>query len=365
MTQRPARAGRTTATELLAFRQPLDRSKEEATDDACAGYRDSGCRPGWPGLPMIDARRIDEVGDFLQALQDRICAALEAVDGGARFVEDAWQRAEGGGGRTRVLKDGALFEQAGVNFSQVSGQRLPPAASAHRPELAGAPWTALGVSLVAHPRNPYVPTTHMNARYFEARPANAGSERAWWFGGGFDLTPYYPFDADVVHWHTVAREAVAPFGDDLYPRWKQWCDEYFFLAHRNETRGIGGLFFDDLNAGGFERCFGLVRAIGNAFLEAYLPIVERRSALSYGEREREFQLYRRGRYVEFNLVHDRGTLFGLQSGGRTESILMSLPPRVRFEYGYVPEAGSPEARLAEYLKPRAWLAPHAEAPAAG
>ena len=319
--------------------------------------------------PVVATRRIQAVRAYLDALQERICSALEAADGAARFVEDAWTRGEGdaggrpaagsltGLGRTRVLKDGAVFEQAGVNFSQVSGTRLPPAASAHRPELAGAPWSALGVSLVVHPRNPYVPTTHMNVRYFEARPEHAGHDRSWWFGGGFDLTPYYPFDEDVVHWHTVARDAVAPFGDDIYPRWKQWCDEYFFLKHRNETRGVGGLFYDDLNEGGFERCFGLTRGVGDAFLDAWLPIVERRKATAHGEREREFQLYRRGRYVEFNLVHDRGTLFGLQSGGRTESILMSLPPRVRFEYAYSPPAGSEEARLAHYLVAREWLTP--------
>ncbi len=272
-----------------------------------------------------------------------------------RFVEDAWQRAEGGGGRSRVLKEGGVFEQGGVNFSRVEGARLPPSASAHRPELAGRAWTALGVSLVVHPRNPYVPTTHMNVRYFEARAENG--DAAWWFGGGFDLTPYYPFDEDVVHWHTVARDLCAPFGADAYPKYKRWCDEYFFLKHRGETRGVGGLFFDDLNAGGFEHSFGLMQAVGDAFLTAYVPIVEKRKSTPFGDREREFQLYRRGRYVEFNLVYDRGTLFGLQSGGRTESILMSLPPRVRFEYAYSPEAGSPEARLAEYLKPRDWLTP--------
>jgi coproporphyrinogen III oxidase len=335
---------------------------------------------------MTEASHIETVHTFLTGLQDRICAELERVDGGALFVEDTWQRdaltpplasqgvppspamrekgsggrpaAAGfsaGGGRTRVLRDGALFEQAGVNFSLVSGERLPPAASAHRPELAGAPWNALGVSLVIHPKNPYMPTTHMNVRYFEAQPQQSGHDRSWWFGGGFDLTPFYPFDPDVVHWHEVAREACAPFGDDIYPRWKQWCDEYFFLRHRGETRGVGGLFFDDLDEGGFDRCFGLTRSVGNAFIDAYLPIVERRKMIPYGEREREFQLYRRGRYVEFNLVYDRGTLFGLQSGGRTESILMSLPPRVRFEYGYSPEPGSAEARLADYLKPRDWL----------
>ena len=302
-----------------------------------------------------DDQRLAAVESFLTELQGRLCAALADADGGARFVEDAWGRAEGGGGRTRVLKGGAVFEQAGVNFSRVSGERLPAAASAHRPGLADAPWAALGVSLVVHPANPYVPTAHMNVRYFEARPEKPGGGRAWWFGGGFDLTPFYPFDADVVHWHAVARDALAPFGNDLYPRWKRWCDEYFVLRHRGETRGIGGLFFDDLDEGGFERCFALTRAVGNGFLDAYLPIVERRKATPYGGRERQFQLYRRGRYVEFNLVYDRGTLFGLQSGGRAESILMSLPPRVRFEYGYVPEPGSAEAKLSSYLKPREWL----------
>jgi coproporphyrinogen III oxidase len=290
---------------------------------------------------------------FLRDLQDRICAALEAADGQARFVEDPWQRAEGGGGRSRVMKNGALFEQAGVGFSLVHGERMPPSATAHRPELAGRRWTALGVSLVLHPNNPHVPTTHMNVRYFEAVKPDA--EPVWWFGGGFDLTPFYPVDDDVRHWHRAARDACAPFGDAVYPRYKQWCDEYFFLKHRNETRGVGGIFFDDLNDGGFERCFDLTRAVGNAFLPAYLPIVERRRDTPYGDTEREFQLYRRGRYVEFNLVWDRGTLFGLQSGGRTESILMSLPPRVRFEYMYQPQPGSAEARLGEYLTPRDWV----------
>jgi len=293
------------------------------------------------------------VETFLRDLQDRICSALERCDGGAQFVEDAWTRAEGGGGRTRVLKNGAVFEQGGVNFSHVEGDRLPPAATAQRPELAGCAWTALGVSLVLHPCNPYVPTTHLNVRYFEARKPDA--DPVWWFGGGFDLTPFYPFDEDVVHWHTVARDLCAPFGTDVYARYKNWCDEYFYLKHRGETRGVGGLFFDDLNAGDFEHCFAFQRAVGDGFLDAYLPIVEKRKTIPFGEREREFQLYRRGRYVEFNLVYDRGTLFGLQSGGRTESILMSLPPRVRFEYGYAPPAGSPEARLTEYLKPRAWV----------
>ena len=296
---------------------------------------------------------LERVRDWLAGLQERLCLALEEADGRGRFALDAWQRAEGGGGRTRVLKDGAVFEQGGVNFSQVHGERLPPSASAHRPEIAGRAWDAIGVSLVLHPRNPYVPTTHMNVRYFQARAE--GEPTTWWFGGGFDLTPFYPFDEDVLHWHRAAREAVAPFGDDIYPRWKQWCDEYFYLRHRGETRGVGGLFFDDLSAGGFERCFGLTRAVGDAFAGAYLPIVQRRRDMPYGSREREFQRYRRGRYVEFNLVYDRGTLFGLQSGGRTESILMSLPPDVRFEYAWSPEPGSAEARLGDYLRPREWM----------
>jgi coproporphyrinogen III oxidase len=301
----------------------------------------------------MPADSLAAVETFLRDLQDRICAALERADGGAAFVEDAWTRSEGGGGRSRVLKNGAVFEQGGVNFSRVEGKTLPPSATAHRPELAGRAWSALGVSLVLHPRNPYLPTTHMNVRFFEARAQDA--DPVWWFGGGFDLTPYYPFDEDVVHWHRVARDLCAPFGPERYAKYKRWCDEYFFLKHRKETRGVGGLFFDDLNEGGFERCFGFMQAVGNGFLDAYLPLVEKRKSTPFGEREREFQLYRRGRYVEFNLVYDRGTLFGLQSGGRTESILMSLPPRVRFEYAYAPEPGSAEARLAEYLVPRDWV----------
>ena len=303
-------------------------------------------------MPMTPPSSLP-VESFLQDLQDRICAAIEAVDGTARFAEDRWQRSEGGGGRTRVLRDGAVFEQAGIGFSRVHGSTLPPSASAHRPELAGRSWTATGVSLVFHPRNPHLPTTHMNVRYFEATAE--GLVPVWWFGGGFDLTPFYPVDEDVRDWHRVARDLCRPYGEDLYPRWKRWCDEYFFIRHRNETRGVGGLFFDDLSEGGFDRCFALMQAVGNGFLDAYLPIVARRKDTPYGEREREFQLYRRGRYVEFNLVYDRGTLFGLQSGGRAESILMSLPPRVRFEYGYAPDAGSAEARLADYLRPRDWL----------
>ncbi|NKZ40016.1 MULTISPECIES: oxygen-dependent coproporphyrinogen oxidase [Oleiagrimonas] len=299
-----------------------------------------------------------QVEAFLRDLQDRVCTALEAVDDsdgdGVRFVEDAWQRAEGGGGRTRVLKNGGVFEQAGVNFSRVSGNRLPPSATAHRPDLAGGSFIATGVSLVLHPHSPYVPTTHANVRYFEA--SKPGAEPVWWFGGGFDLTPFYPFDNDVKHWHRVARDLCAPYGENVYAEYKRWCDEYFYLKHRNETRGVGGLFFDDLNEGGFDRCFGFLKDVGQGFLDAYLPIVERRMHEPWEERERDFQLYRRGRYVEFNLVYDRGTLFGLQSGGRTESILMSLPPQVRFEYAYEPESGSPEARLASYLKPQDWLA---------
>ena len=315
-----------------------------------------------PPSDRSEATRIDTAKAFFEDLQDRICSALAGVDGAAGFAEDAWRRedAEGqgagalvGGGRTRVLRDGAVFEQAGVNYSFVSGERLPASATAHRPELADRRWTAAGVSLVVHPANPYLPTTHANVRCFEATAE--GQAPVWWFGGGFDLTPFYPFDEDARHWHRVARDLCEPFGDDVYPRCKRWCDEYFHLRHRGETRGIGGLFYDDLNEGGFDRCFAFTQAVGNGFLDAYLPIVERRKDMPYGEREREFQLYRRGRYVEFNLVYDRGTLFGLQSGGRTESILMSLPPRVRFEYAYTPEPGSAEARLAEYLKPRDWL----------
>jgi coproporphyrinogen III oxidase len=296
--------------------------------------------------------QLSAVETYLRALQDRLCQALAAADGAKDFEEDLWQRAEGGGGRSRVLKDGGLFEQAGVGFSDVSGASLPASATAHRPELAGATWRALGVSLVLHPRNPHVPTSHANVRYFQAQPPEGPP--IWWFGGGFDLTPFYPVHEDVLHWHRVARDLCAPFGAARYEQHKAWCDRYFFLRHRNEQRGIGGQFFDDLG-GDFDSSFAYQRAVGDGFLDAYLPIVARRRDHPYGEREREFQLYRRGRYVEFNLVWDRGTLFGLQSGGRTESILMSLPPRVRFEYGWKPEPGSPEARLALYLQPREWL----------
>jgi len=297
--------------------------------------------------------QLSAVEAYLRALQDRLSSALTVTDGGREFLEDNWQRAEGGGGRSRVLKEGKVFEQAGVGFSDVSGSTLPASASALRPELAGASWRALGVSVVIHPRNPHVPTSHANVRYFEAQPPN-GAAPIWWFGGGFDLTPFYPIDEDVRHWHRVARDLCAPFGPTRYAEHKAWCDRYFFLKHRDEARGVGGLFFDDLHED-FERDFAYQRAVGDGFLDAYLPIVERRRDTPYGDRERQFQLYRRGRYVEFNLVFDRGTLFGLQSGGRTESILMSLPPLVRWEYGYTPEAGSAEARLADYLKPRDWL----------
>jgi coproporphyrinogen III oxidase len=295
-----------------------------------------------------------EVSDYLKSLQHRIVHALEDVDARETFRRDTWERDGGGGGESRVLVDGAVFEQAGVGFSHVFGKEMPPAATKSRPELAGHGFQAIGVSLVLHPRNPYVPTTHANFRFFCAE--TVGDEPVWWFGGGFDLTPYYPFRDDVVHWHRMAREACREFGDDVYDRYKKWCDDYFFLKHRNETRGVGGLFYDDLNEWGFDRCFEFTRTVGDQFLPAYLPIVNARKDHPYGERQREFQLYRRGRYVEFNLIYDRGTLFGLQSGGRTESILMSLPPRVRWEYDWHPEPGSPEEKLYErYLVPQDWL----------
>ncbi len=301
---------------------------------------------------------VERVKTYLLQLQDQICASLEKEDGGQLFREETWQREAGGGGRTRVQEQGAVFEQAGVNFSHVFGDRLPPSATAARPELAGCQFQALGLSLVIHPRNPYVPTSHANVRFFIAskEDASADSESAiWWFGGGYDLTPYYPFMEDVIHWHKAARTACKPFGDKVYARYKKCCDEYFYLRHRNETRGVGGLFFDDLNEWGFERSFDFMQAIGNSYLPAYLPIVQHRKLTEYTDRERNFQLYRRGRYVEFNLVYDRGTLFGLQSGGRTESILMSLPPVVNWRYNWQPEAGSAEAELTRYLMPREWL----------
>lgn len=270
-------------------------------------------------------------------LQDRICDAVAAQDGQANFEQDEWQREQGGGGRSRVLREGRIFEQAGVNFSHVFGTQMPASATAHRPELAGRSFEAMGVSLVIHPRNPYVPTSHANVRFFIAE--KEGEDPVWWFGGGFDLTPFYPFEEDCQHWHDTAKVLCQPFGDSVYDDHKAWCDKYFFLPHRNETRGVGGLFFDDLNQWGFEKSFEYMQAVGNGYLDAYLPIVDKRHPTPYGERERQFQLYRRGRYVEFNLVYDRGTLFGLQSGGRTESILMSMPPLARWEYSYSPEPG--------------------------
>jgi coproporphyrinogen III oxidase len=299
------------------------------------------------------------VTDYLLNLQDRICAELERTDGTAKFAQDDWRREAGGGGRTRVLVEGGVFEQAGVNYSHVHGDNMPGSATAHRPELQDRSFQAMGVSLVMHPRNPYVPTAHMNVRFFIAE--KEGMDAVWWFGGGFDLTPYYGFEEDARHWHRIALEACREFGDDVYPRYKKWCDDYFYLRHRGEPRGIGGLFYDDLNEGGFKRCFAFTRSVGDHFLPAYLPIVERRRAVPYADRQREFQLYRRGRYVEFNLVWDRGTLFGLQSGGRTESILMSLPPRVAWRYNWQPEPGSEEARLYEiFLHPRDWLGTEGE-----
>ena len=299
---------------------------------------------------------ITKVREYLLALQDRIVTTLQAEDGKA-FVSDGWTRPAGGAlegdGLSRLVEEGNLLERGGCNFSHVKGKAMPPSATAHRPELAGAPFEALGVSLVFHPRNPYVPTVHMNVRMFAAKPE--GREPVAWFGGGMDLTPYYGQEEDAAHFHRVCRDALAPFGDDKYARFKRWCDEYFFLKHRNEPRGIGGVFFDDFAELGFERSFAMIRAVGDAFLDAYLPIVKRRRDMPYGERERDFQAYRRGRYVEFNLVFDRGTLFGLQSGGRTESILMSLPPLVKWRYRWEPEAGSPEARLyRDFLRPRDW-----------
>ncbi len=307
---------------------------------------------------MSDQPNVQAVKAYLLDLQDRICSAIEAEDGKTRFLEDNWEReGGGGGGRTRVLADGGVFEQAGINFSHVQGDSLPASATAHRPELAGRSFEAMGVSLVIHPRNPYVPTSHANVRFFIAE--KEGEDPIWWFGGGFDLTPYYPFEEDAVHWHQTAKAACDPFGEDVYPKYKKWCDEYFYLKHRGETRGVGGLFFDDLNEGGFQHCFEFMQSVGNHYTDAYCPIVARRKDDSYGERERDFQLYRRGRYVEFNLVYDRGTLFGLQTGGRTESILMSLPPLVKWRYNWKPKPGSAEARLYDdFLCPRDWLEAH-------
>lgn len=308
-------------------------------------------------MTMDTSRNVNAVRDYLQGLQQRITDAIAALDGGS-FLADAWRKAPGeplqGSGLTKILEGGAVFERAGCGFSQVQGPRLPPSATQHRPELAGAPFEAMGVSLVFHPRNPYVPTVHMNVRMLAARTPDG--QEVCWFGGGMDLTPYYGFEEDAVHFHTVCRDALQPFGEDKYPRFKAWCDEYFFLKHRNEQRGVGGVFFDDFSELGFEGSFAMLRAVGDALLTAYLPIVERRKSMPYGERERNFQLYRRGRYVEFNLVWDRGTHFGLQSGGRTESILLSMPPLVSWAYQQQPEPGSPEAELyTRFLPRRDWI----------
>ena len=294
------------------------------------------------------------VRTWLLSLQERIVSAAEAVDG-RQFIRDSWERPEGGGGISRLIEEGNVLERGGVGFSHVKGSSLPPSAAANRPEVAGHPWEAMGVSLVFHPRNPYAPTVHMNVRFFTT--TGEGNQRVWWFGGGMDLTPYYGFEEDAQHFHQTCRNALAPFGSELHPRFKQWCDEYFYLKHRKEARGVGGVFFDDFNAAGFEQSFAMTQSVGDHFIDAYLPILKRRKDIAYGERERDFQAYRRGRYVEFNLVFDRGTLFGLQSGGRTESILMSMPPIVKWRYDWQPEAGSPEAKLyTDFLPHRDWLA---------
>ena len=296
---------------------------------------------------------LNAVLNYLESLQEKICSALSDIDGHS-FIEDSWVREQGGGGKSRVLRNGNVFEQAGVNFSRVSGSQLPTAATTQRPELAGCSFEATGVSLVIHPHNPYVPTSHCNVRFFLAQPKD--KPPIWWFGGGFDLTPYYGFEEDAVHWHQTAKIACQDFGQNTYNKYKKWCDEYFYLPHRQEPRGIGGLFFDDLNQPNFNDCFAFLQSVGDHYIPAYCPIVEKRKDLDYGDRERQFQLYRRGRYVEFNLVYDRGTLFGLQSGGRTESILMSLPPQVRWEYNWQPETGSTESELySKFLTSRDWL----------
>lgn len=297
---------------------------------------------------------IDAVKQYLLALQDNICEQLASEDGGAQFTEENWTREEGGGGRTRVMVDGKVIEKGGVNFSHVFGKQLPASATASRPELAGRSFQAMGVSLVIHPHNPYVPTSHANVRFFVAE--KDGEEPVWWFGGGFDLTPYYGFEEDVQFWHQTAKAACLPFGEGLYEKYKNWCDDYFYLKHRNEPRGVGGLFFDDLNEAGFDASFAFMQSIGDHFVKAYRPIMAKRKDTPFGERERKFQCYRRGRYVEFNLVFDRGTIFGLQTGGRTESILMSLPPVVHFDYNSVPEPGSAEEKLyTDFLVHREWV----------
>ncbi|WP_081869965.1 oxygen-dependent coproporphyrinogen oxidase [Endozoicomonas numazuensis] len=304
--------------------------------------------------PVDSHEQVERVRQYLLSLQDAICNALEKEDGDTVFREESWEYHGGGGGRARVIEGGSLFEKGGVNFSYVKGDKLPPSATAKRPELEGRSFQAMGVSLVIHPRNPFVPTSHANVRLLIAE--KEGADPVWWFGGGYDLTPYYGFEEDCKHWHQVAKSACEPFGEEVYPRYKKWCDDYFFLKHRNEPRGIGGLFYDDLNEWPFERCFEFMQSVGNSYIEAYLPIVQKRKGTEYTEQNRYFQEYRRGRYVEFNLVYDRGTLFGLQSGGRTESILMSLPPVVRWDYNWHPEDGTEEARLYnEFLKPREWF----------
>ena len=303
---------------------------------------------------MSETINIDEVKAYLLSLQDGLCGNMEELDADKRFSEDVWERPQGGGGISRVLEKGAVFEKAGINFSHVYGDRLPASASVNRPEVAGRKFQAMGVSAVIHPENPFVPTSHMNIRFFLAE--KPGAAPLWWFGGGFDLTPYYGFEEDARHWHSVANSACREFGQDVYPKFKNWCDEYFFIRHREEARGIGGIFFDDLNEWGFDRCFQFLRSVGDHYILAYRPIVERRKDMAYTDQQKDFQLYRRGRYVEFNLVYDRGTLFGLQSGGRVESILMSLPPQVQWQYNRKPEPGTEEARLVEeFLTPRDWL----------
>ena len=297
---------------------------------------------------------VSAVETYLTTLQSRICERLELIDQSAGFATESWDRPEGGGGISRVLADGDVIEKGGVNFSHVVGSSMPASATQHRPELAGRSFRALGVSLVIHPRNPHAPTSHANVRMFMAE--KPGAEPVWWMGGGFDLTPYYGYGEDAVSWHTQAKAACDPFGEAVYPRFKQWCDDYFYIPHRQEPRGVGGLFYDDLNEWGFDQTFAFMRSVGDGFLNAYAPILERRKDTPWTEEERQWQLYRRGRYVEFNLVHDRGTLFGLQTNGRTEAILMSLPPLVRWEYGLTPEEGTPEARLmSDFLPPRDWL----------
>lgn len=307
-------------------------------------------------MSQVSGAQIEQVKQFLLSLQDDICLSLEQLDGANTFVEDTWQRQEGGGGRSRVMRHGGVFEQGGVNFSHVFGDKMPPSATAARPELAGRHFQAMGVSLVMHPHNPYVPTSHANVRFFVAE--KEGEAPIWWFGGGFDLTPFYPNIKDVRHWHTTAKSLCEPYGESAYQEYKDWCDRYFYLKHRKETRGIGGLFFDDLNQWGFDKSFSFMQDVGKGFIPAYSPIVEANKDRPFTDKERQFQLYRRGRYVEFNLVFDRGTLFGLQSGGRTESILMSMPPLVRWEYGFEPEPDSAESDLINWLTPTDWLADH-------